>query len=123
MENFLITFVLGLSASAEMKLVLTIMVICAYHYCVKYLKKGTRYPMKALPLELELKKFNSTKISELIGIGFDENTVWGKLDIGELKILIYLALEHYEIIFMLSSTFHKNEKAYICYLGVGRSER
>ncbi len=37
-----------------------------------------------------------TKISELIGIGFDENTVWGKLDIGELKILIYLALEHYE---------------------------
>ncbi|MEZ7879777.1 MAG: OsmC domain/YcaO domain-containing protein [Rhodospirillales bacterium] len=37
-----------------------------------------------------------TKISELIGIGFDENTVWGKLDIGELKILIYLVLEHYE---------------------------
>lgn len=37
-----------------------------------------------------------TVISELIGIGFDENTVWGKLDIGELKILIYLVLEHYE---------------------------
>ncbi len=35
-------------------------------------------------------------ISTLIGIEFDENTVWGKLDIGELKILIYLALQKYE---------------------------
>ena len=39
---------------------------------------------------------NYTKISELIGIAFDENTVWGKLDIGELKILIHLALNQYE---------------------------
>jgi ribosomal protein S12 methylthiotransferase accessory factor len=39
---------------------------------------------------------NYTVISELIGIGFDENTVWGKLDIGELKILIHLVLEQYE---------------------------
>lgn len=39
---------------------------------------------------------NYTVISSLIGIEFDENTVWGKLDIGELKILIYLALKHYE---------------------------
>jgi len=37
-----------------------------------------------------------TVISSLIGIGFDENTVWGKLDVGELKTLIYLALKHYE---------------------------
>jgi len=37
-----------------------------------------------------------TVISDLIGIGFDENTVWGKLDIGELKILIYLVLEQYD---------------------------
>jgi len=37
-----------------------------------------------------------TVISDLIGIGFDENTVWGKLDIGELKILIYLVLKQYE---------------------------
>ena len=37
-----------------------------------------------------------TVISDLIGIGFDENTVWGKLDIGELKILTYLVLEQYE---------------------------
>lgn len=34
-------------------------------------------------------------ISTLIGIAFDENTVWGKLDIGELKILIYLVLKQY----------------------------
>ncbi len=39
---------------------------------------------------------NYTPISILIGIEFDENTVWGKLDIGELKILIYLALKQYE---------------------------
>lgn len=37
-----------------------------------------------------------TVISSLIGIEFDENTVWGRLDIGELKILIYLVLEQYE---------------------------
>ncbi len=35
---------------------------------------------------------NYTLISELIGIAFDENSVWGQLDVGELKILIYLAL-------------------------------
>jgi len=37
-----------------------------------------------------------TLISELIGIKFDENTVWARLDIGELKILIFLVLEQYE---------------------------
>lgn len=37
-----------------------------------------------------------TLISDLIGIVFDENTVWGRLDIGELKILIYVALKRYE---------------------------
>ena len=35
---------------------------------------------------------NYTDISTLIGIVFDENTVWGKLTIIELKLLIYLAL-------------------------------
>jgi len=44
----------------------------------------------------EMQLDHYTVISELIGIGFDENTVWGKLDIGELKILIYLALNQYE---------------------------
>jgi ribosomal protein S12 methylthiotransferase accessory factor len=36
-----------------------------------------------------------TVISGLIGIQFDENSVWGKLDVGELKILIYLVLKKY----------------------------
>jgi ribosomal protein S12 methylthiotransferase accessory factor len=39
---------------------------------------------------------NYTDISTLIGIVFDENTVWGKLTIIELKILIYLALGAHE---------------------------
>ena len=39
---------------------------------------------------------NYTDIGTLIGIVFDENTVWGKLTIIELKILIYLALSDHE---------------------------
>lgn len=35
-------------------------------------------------------------ISELIGIEFDENTMWGQLRVGELKILIHLALNRLE---------------------------
>lgn len=35
-------------------------------------------------------------ISELIGVAFDENSVWGQLNIGELKCLIQLALKKYE---------------------------
>lgn len=35
---------------------------------------------------------NYTDIRTLIGIEFDENTVWGQLTILELKLLIYLAL-------------------------------
>lgn len=38
---------------------------------------------------------NKILISDLIGIVFDENTVWGKLEIGELKILIHLALAQF----------------------------
>ncbi|WP_221799385.1 OsmC domain/YcaO domain-containing protein [Oceanobacter mangrovi] len=34
-----------------------------------------------------------TKIITLIGVEFDDNTVWGQLTILELKLLIYLALE------------------------------
>ncbi|ATO20499.1 OsmC domain/YcaO domain-containing protein [Acinetobacter sp. LoGeW2-3] len=37
-----------------------------------------------------------TEIRTLIGIEFDENTVWGQLTILELKLLIYLALEQFE---------------------------
>jgi ribosomal protein S12 methylthiotransferase accessory factor len=32
----------------------------------------------------------------LIGIEFDENTVWGQLTVLELKLLIHLALQQYE---------------------------
>lgn len=39
---------------------------------------------------------NYTDIKTLIGIEFDENTVWGQLTILELKILICLALEELE---------------------------
>ncbi|QYJ96928.1 OsmC domain/YcaO domain-containing protein [Shewanella alkalitolerans] len=39
---------------------------------------------------------NYTDIRTLIGIVFDENTVWGQLTIIELKILIYLALGAHE---------------------------
>jgi len=39
---------------------------------------------------------NQTDIRTLIGIVFDENTVWGQLTIIELKILIYLALGSHE---------------------------
>lgn len=37
-----------------------------------------------------------TKIAELIGVAFDENTVWGQLNIGELKCLSLLALKKFE---------------------------
>lgn len=37
-----------------------------------------------------------TKIAELIGVAFDENTVWGQLNIGELKCLSLLALKEFE---------------------------
>lgn len=40
--------------------------------------------------ESELDHF--TTIAELIGVAFDENSVWGQLTIGELKALSYLAL-------------------------------
>jgi ribosomal protein S12 methylthiotransferase accessory factor len=39
---------------------------------------------------------NHTDIRTLIGIVFDENTVWGQLTIIELKILIYLAVGAHE---------------------------
>ena len=39
---------------------------------------------------------NYTDIKTLIGVEFDENTVWGQLAILELKLLIYLALKQFE---------------------------
>ena len=37
-----------------------------------------------------------TKISELIGVAYEENTPWGQLNIGELKCLSLLALKRFE---------------------------
>ena len=37
-----------------------------------------------------------TDIRTLIGVEFDENTPWGQLDVGELKLLLYLALQMHE---------------------------
>ena len=39
---------------------------------------------------------NYTDIITLIGIEFDENTVWGQLTILELKLMVYLALQRHE---------------------------
>ncbi|WP_065187847.1 OsmC domain/YcaO domain-containing protein [Shewanella woodyi] len=44
----------------------------------------------------ESQQDNYTDIRTMIGIVFDENTVWGQLTIIELKILIYLALGAHE---------------------------
>ncbi|MFZ6846030.1 OsmC domain/YcaO domain-containing protein [Undibacterium sp. RuTC16W] len=44
-------------------------------------------------------------IATLIGIEFDENTVWGQLTVLELKLLINLALEQFEEAQELAQTF------------------
>jgi ribosomal protein S12 methylthiotransferase accessory factor len=48
---------------------------------------------------------NYMTISTLIGIEFDENTVWGQLTILELKLLICLALQRREEAFELVDMF------------------
>ncbi|MGB0894367.1 MAG: OsmC domain/YcaO domain-containing protein [Parashewanella sp.] len=48
---------------------------------------------------------NNTDIPTLIGIVFDENTVWGQLTILELKLLIYLALGEFEAALELVEEF------------------
>ncbi|WP_417503444.1 OsmC domain/YcaO domain-containing protein [Marinomonas gallaica] len=37
-----------------------------------------------------------TDIRTLIGVEFDENTPWGQLDVGELKLLLFLSLQMHE---------------------------
>lgn len=44
--------------------------------------------------ESELDNYND--IRTLIGVEFDENTPWGQLDVGELKLLLFLALQMHE---------------------------
>jgi len=46
-----------------------------------------------------------TDITTLIGIEFDDNTVWGQLTILELKLLIYLALKKYDEAKALTEAF------------------
>lgn len=53
--------------------------------------------------EVELDDY--TEISTLIGIEFDDNTVWGQLTILELRLLIHLALEQFEDAKELVETF------------------
>ncbi|PHS62406.1 MAG: OsmC domain/YcaO domain-containing protein [Thalassobium sp.] len=48
---------------------------------------------------------NYTDITTLIGIEFDDNTVWGQLTILELKLLVYLALDRLEEAKELTETF------------------
>ena len=45
----------------------------------------------------------SRKVSELIGIIPDENTLWEELLLGELKAMIYLALDNFEMALQLCS--------------------
>ncbi|MGL5391400.1 MAG: YcaO-like family protein, partial [Shewanella sp.] len=53
---------------------------------------------------------NYTDIRTLIGIVFDENSVWGKLTIIELKILIYLAIgEHEEALELVGEFLQFND--------------
>jgi len=53
--------------------------------------------LKALVKRLEDSELDDyTEITTLIGIEFDDNTVWGQLTIQELKLLIYLVLQQHE---------------------------
>jgi ribosomal protein S12 methylthiotransferase accessory factor len=53
----------------------------------------------------ELEVDDYTEIKTLIGIEFDDNTVWGQLTILELKLLIYIALQEFEQAKELVETF------------------
>src|SRR5690606_24852107 len=53
--------------------------------------------LKSLVKRLEESEIdNYTTIAELIGIAFDETSIWGQLTIGELKGLSYLVLQKFE---------------------------
>ncbi|NWB93868.1 OsmC domain/YcaO domain-containing protein [Pseudomonas agarici] len=62
--------------------------------------------LKALVGLLEESELDDyTDITTLIGIEFDDNTAWGQLTLLELKLLIHLALRHYEEAKELVETF------------------
>jgi ribosomal protein S12 methylthiotransferase accessory factor len=53
--------------------------------------------LEALLERLESSELDDhSDIATLIGIEFDENTVWGQLNVLELKLLIHLALQQFE---------------------------
>lgn len=69
----------------------------AYREDILNLHRLNDEQLRALVERLEDSQLdNHTEIITLIGIEFDENTVWGQLTILELKILIYLALGEHE---------------------------
>ncbi len=62
---------------------------------------------------------NYTNIGELIGVAFDENSIWGQLTVGELKALTYLALGsveeakvHVEMLSTFSNSLPERKKFY-----------
>ncbi|TKA92911.1 OsmC domain/YcaO domain-containing protein [Halopseudomonas bauzanensis] len=62
--------------------------------------------LQALVERLEESELDDyTDITTLIGIEFDDNTVWGQLTILELKLLIHLALQQFEEAKELTETF------------------
>jgi ribosomal protein S12 methylthiotransferase accessory factor len=53
--------------------------------------------LSALVTRLEESEIdNYTTVAELIGVAFDDNSIWGQLTMGELKALSYLALKNFE---------------------------
>jgi len=62
-------------------------------------------------LEALLERLNNNELDDyadiatLIGIEFDENTVWGQLTVLELKLLIHLALQQFEEALELTEAF------------------
>ena len=70
------------------------------------LHRLTDKQLKALLKRLDDSELDHyTDITTLIGIEFDDNTVWGQLTILELKLLIYLALDRLEEAKELTETF------------------
>lgn len=62
--------------------------------------------LKSLVKRLEDSELDDyTDITTLIGIEFDDNTVWGQLTILELKLLVYLALQRFDETKELVETF------------------
>jgi ribosomal protein S12 methylthiotransferase accessory factor len=78
----------------------------AFRADILNLHRLTDARLKALLKRLEDSDLDDyTDIITLIGIEFDENTVWGQLTILELKLLINLALQQFEAAHELVGSF------------------